>query len=86
MATGISPGALMDDAAMLATIVDVLITQQALFQAQREYARARHAFLVNTLRLKQAAGTIALSDLEEVNRVLVADAEAALDAAEERTE
>ncbi len=64
------------------TIVDVLITQQALFQAQREYARARHAFLVNTLRLKQAAGTIALSDLEEVNRVLVADAEAALDAAE----
>ncbi|MDY0023173.1 TolC family outer membrane protein, partial [Arenimonas caeni] len=42
------------------TIVDVLISQQALFQAQREYARARHAFLVNTLRLKQAAGTISL--------------------------
>ena len=61
------------------TIVDVLITQQALFLAQREYARSRHAFLVNTLRLKQAAGTIALADLQEVNRVLVQDAEAALD-------
>ena len=60
------------------TIVDVLITQQALFLAQREYARSRHAFLVNTLRLKQAAGTITIADLEEVNRVLVADAEAAL--------
>lgn len=61
------------------TIVDVLITQQALFQAQREYARSRHAFLVNTLRLKQVAGTISLADVEEVNRVLVADAEAALE-------
>ena len=61
------------------TIVDVLITQQALFVAQREYARARHNFLVNTLRLKQAAGTITLEDLQDVNRVLVADAEAALD-------
>ncbi len=60
------------------TIVDVLITQQSLFQAQREYARARHAFLVNTLRLKQAAGSITVGDLEAVNRVLVQDAEAAL--------
>jgi len=61
------------------TIVDVLITQQSLFQAQREYARSRHAFLVNLLRLRQAGGTIALADLQEVNRVLVNDAEASLD-------
>ncbi|HEX5757519.1 MAG TPA: TolC family outer membrane protein [Arenimonas sp.] len=60
------------------TIVDVLITQQSLFQAQREYARARHAFLVNELRLKQAAGNIGVNDLEAVNRSLVHDAEAAL--------
>lgn len=64
------------------TIVDVLITQQALFQAQREYARARHAFLVNILRLKQAGGTIGVADLQDVNRVLVADAEASLAASE----
>ncbi|MFY2762768.1 TolC family outer membrane protein [Arenimonas sp. MALMAid1274] len=61
------------------TIVDVLITQQALFEAQREYARSRHQYLVNTLRLKQVAGTISLADVQEVNRVLVVDANAALD-------
>ncbi len=60
------------------TIVDVLLGQQALFQAQREYARARHAFLVNTLRLRQAAGTITIDDLQAVNSVLTADAEAPL--------
>jgi outer membrane protein len=60
------------------TIVDVLIAQQQLFNAQREYARARHAYLVNLLRLKQAAGTVEASDLADVNRWLVADAEASL--------
>jgi outer membrane protein len=60
------------------TIVDVLIAQQQLFQAERDYARARHGFLVNTLRLKQAAGTLEVSDLEAVNRVLVENAEAKL--------
>jgi outer membrane protein len=60
------------------TIVDVLIAQQSLYQAQREYARARHAFLVNTLRLKQAAGSLDVNDVQEVNRVLVANAADAL--------
>ncbi|MGQ0799368.1 MAG: TolC family outer membrane protein [Pseudomarimonas sp.] len=60
------------------TIVDVLLSQQQLFQAQRNYSDSRHTFLVNGLRLRQAAGTIALKDLQEVNRALVSDAEAAL--------
>ncbi len=60
------------------TIVDVLLSQQTLFSAQSGYSSARHNFLVNTLRLRQAAGTIELSDLAEVNRYLVSDAEAAL--------
>lgn len=60
------------------TIVDVLIAQQSLYQAQREYARARHAFLVNTLRLKQAAGSLDVNDVQEVNRALVANAADAL--------
>ncbi len=60
------------------TIVDVLIAQQNLYVSQREYARARHAFLVNTLRLRQAAGILELSDVENVNRSLTVDAEAAL--------
>ena len=60
------------------TIVDVLIAQQQLFVAQREYANARHAYLVNQLKLRQAAGVLEVSDLESVNRMLVTDAEAAL--------
>ncbi len=60
------------------TIVDVLLSQQVLFQAQSAYSSARHNFLVNTLRLKQAAGVVDISDVTEVNRHLVRDAEAAL--------
>ncbi len=60
------------------TIVDVLISQQQLFLAQREYARARHSFLVNDLRLKQQAGNIDIADVQAINALLVADAEAAL--------
>ena len=61
------------------TIVDVLINEQQLFSAQRDYARARNNFVVNGLLLKQASGDIKASDLEDVNRLLVNDAEAALD-------
>lgn len=61
------------------TIVDVLISQQQLFDAQRQYAAARNGFVVNSLRLKQSAGVIALTDLKAVNGLLVADAEAQLD-------
>lgn len=68
------------------TIVDVLLQQQVLFQAQRDYSNARHNFLVNSLRLKQAAGVIALGDIEDVNRLLVRNAEAALDAVEDDAE
>ncbi|MFO1493718.1 MAG: TolC family outer membrane protein [Lysobacterales bacterium] len=52
------------------TIVDVLQSQQVLFQAQRDYAKARHDYLLNSLRLKQAAGTIAVADLQSVNALL----------------
>ncbi|MDW8478840.1 MAG: TolC family outer membrane protein [Xanthomonadales bacterium] len=52
------------------TIVDVLLSQQQLFAAQREYARARHNLLLNHLRLKTSAGVIAREDLEAFNRLL----------------
>jgi outer membrane protein len=60
------------------TIVDVLLSQQQLFQAQRNFSESRHTFLVNTLRLRQAAGSIAVADIQNVNRFLVSDAEAPL--------
>jgi outer membrane protein len=59
------------------TIVEVLINQQNLFAAQREYANARHSFLVNTLRLKQATGQISVDDLRAVDALLTVDADAA---------
>ncbi len=61
------------------TIVDVLINQQQLFSAQRDYARARNNFVVNGLLLRQSAGDIHADDLSTVNALLVSDAEAALD-------
>jgi outer membrane protein len=64
------------------TIVDVLISQVQLYNAQRAYAAERHNYVVNLLRLRQAAGTLEISDLETVNRWLVADADASLEAAD----
>lgn len=60
------------------TIVDVLLSQQVLTSAQRDYSNARHSFLVNGLALKQSAGVIDIRDIAGVNRLLVRDAEAAL--------
>lgn len=52
------------------TIVDVLIGQQNLTNAQQSYSRARHQFVLNQLLLKQAAGTITVKDLQAVNALL----------------
>ena len=52
------------------TIVDVLNSQRDLHQARRDYARARYDYLLNTLRLKQAAGIVEESDIAAVNRWL----------------
>jgi len=68
------------------TIVDVLIAEQQLFQARTDYANARNTFMVNLLKLKQAAGILEVSDMEAVNRALVADADATLDQGDSPTE
>ncbi|MGM0594809.1 MAG: TolC family outer membrane protein [Pseudomonadota bacterium] len=52
------------------TAVDVLNAQQARFQAQSEYYRARYDYILATLQLKQAAGTLNEADLAEVNNWL----------------
>jgi outer membrane protein len=56
----------------------VLINQQNLFNAQREFALARYNFLQSRLLLEQAAGTLDISDVEDINRLLTTDAEAQL--------
>jgi outer membrane protein len=56
------------------TVIDVLINQQNLFNAQREYALSKYNFLQNRLLLEQAAGTLDVDDVADVNRLLTADA------------
>lgn len=52
------------------TIVDVLFSQRTLYQAQRDYSRARHNFILNQVRLKRAAGVLKREDLLEINKLL----------------
>lgn len=49
------------------TIVDVLDAQRERFRAQRDLARARYDYLLSTLRLKQAAGSLGVDDLQAIN-------------------
>ncbi|RZA26800.1 MAG: hypothetical protein EOP92_42190, partial [Lysobacteraceae bacterium] len=60
------------------TVLDVLINQQNLFQAQQAYALAKYNYLQNRLLLDQAAGTLDIADVQAVNRLLTVDAEAQL--------
>lgn len=52
------------------TAVDVVAAERATSQARRDYARARYDYLLDTLRLKQASGSLSPEDLHEVNRWL----------------
>ncbi|MCI0627965.1 MAG: TolC family outer membrane protein [Acidobacteria bacterium] len=49
------------------TGLDVVNAQRLLLQAQRDYAQARYSYIVNTLRLKLAAATLAPADLNKIN-------------------
>ncbi len=53
------------------TIVDVLNSQFALFAALTNYEQSRYDYLLNVLRLKQAAGTLQIQDLEEIDQFLI---------------
>jgi outer membrane protein len=55
------------------TVLDVLNNQQTLFNAQREYARAKYNFLQTRLTLEQSAGTLDGTDVQDVNRLLTVD-------------
>ena len=55
------------------TVLDVLNNQQTLFSAEQEYARSRYNFLQSRLLLEQAAGTLDIDDVRDINRLLTAD-------------
>jgi outer membrane protein len=49
------------------TTVDVLTSQNALRRIETTYSQSRYQYILNVLLLKQAAGTLSVSDLEEVD-------------------
>ena len=55
------------------TVLDVLNNQRTLFVAQEAYSLAKYNFLQSRLLLEQAAGTLDVSDLEDINRLLSTD-------------
>jgi outer membrane protein len=52
------------------TSVDVLDSLRVTYGSQRDYASARYDYLVNTLKLKQAAGLLTAEDLAAINQWL----------------
>lgn len=60
------------------TVLDVLTNQQNLFRAQLVYAQTKYSFLQNRLLLEQAAGTLDVDDVQDINRQLTVDTEASL--------
>ena len=52
------------------TIVDVLNSQFSLYAAVTNYYQSRYDYLLNALRLKQAAGNLAIQDLERIDQFL----------------
>lgn len=52
------------------TIVDVLVSTQNLYDAKRNLADVRYRYVLSTLRLKQAAGTLTTADLLSINQGL----------------
>ncbi|BFM09091.1 TolC family outer membrane protein [Halioxenophilus aromaticivorans] len=53
--------------------VDVLNAQQGVYQARADYYNALYNYIINTLELKQTAGTLAPEDVVELNQWLDAN-------------
>lgn len=54
-------------------IVDVLDAQRQLYSSVRDYNNSRYDYILDNLRLKQAAGTLSPEDLQDLSRYLKAD-------------
>lgn len=54
------------------TMVDVLQMQRNLYKAKSDHARSRYDYLINGIKLKQAAGNLSEQDLQEINHLLQA--------------
>lgn len=52
------------------TAVDVLLSLRSVFAAKRDFASARYNYLLNMLKLRQAAGTITINDVKKTTALL----------------
>jgi outer membrane protein len=52
------------------TTVDVLDARRSVFIAETAYLRSRYDYLINGLRLKQAAGTLTTDDIAQIDSLL----------------
>jgi outer membrane protein len=52
------------------TMVDVLAIQRNLYKVKSDYARSRYDYLINGIKLKNAAGSLSELDLQQINRYL----------------
>ena len=52
------------------TMVDVLAEQRNLYRAKRDYSRSRYDYLINGVKLKQAASSLTEDDLQLINQYL----------------
>ncbi len=52
------------------TIVDVLNSQRSLYQAQRDYSKAKYDYFIQYLQLKRSAGNLAEKDINTINTIL----------------
>lgn len=52
------------------TMVDLLNAQKDVFDAKRNYAKARYNYILESLRLKQATGMLQVADLSRINEWL----------------
>jgi len=52
------------------TAADVLLAYRDSYQSQSNFATARNTFLLNTIRLKHAAGILSENDIQALSRIL----------------
>ncbi len=57
------------------TMVDVLAEQTKLYRAKRDLSRTRYDYLINGIKLKQAASSLTKEDLQLINQYLDQDIE-----------
>ncbi|CAN0268764.1 unnamed protein product, partial [Phaeothamnion confervicola] len=53
------------------TAVDVVAAERSLYQSKRDFSRARYDYIIETLRLKKAAGSLQPEDLTAANSWLI---------------